>query len=113
LWSEEGAVAVALVLLLVLVQSFIWVICCTRSLGNGMVIGFAGWVWGVALTLLLVLPHRVFNRLGVLGLEFDRGNRNAVEEEDQVDAVLVVQRVAHLTDDSQAVGIVMGQDFCV
>jgi len=41
LWSEEGAVAVALVLLLVLVQSFIWVICCTRSLGNDTVIGFA------------------------------------------------------------------------
>jgi translocator protein len=30
--------------LLVLVQSYTWLICRTRCLGNGTVIGFAGWV---------------------------------------------------------------------
>jgi tryptophan-rich sensory protein len=38
-------VAVLVLLLLVLMQSYTWVICCTRCLGNGMVIGFAGSVW--------------------------------------------------------------------
>jgi len=42
--------------LLLLVQSYTWLICTTRKLANGTTIGFAGWVWGVALAL-VVLPH--------------------------------------------------------
>jgi len=42
--------------LLVLVQSCTWLICTTRRLSNGTAVGLAGWVWGVALAV-LVLPH--------------------------------------------------------
>ncbi len=42
--------------LLVLVQSYTWLICRTRSLRSGTAVGFAGWVWGVALAL-VVLAH--------------------------------------------------------
>jgi tryptophan-rich sensory protein len=42
--------------LLVLVQSYTWVICRTRRLRSGTAVGFAGWVWGVALAL-VVLSH--------------------------------------------------------
>ena len=60
--------------LLLLVQSYTWVICRTRNLGNGTVIGFAGWVWGVALTLLvapvshiawlLLIPYLLWSPVG-------------------------------------------------
>ncbi|MFN9569942.1 MAG: TspO/MBR family protein [Cyanobacteriota bacterium] len=43
-------------LLLVLVQSYTWVICRTRRLRSGTAVGFAGWVLGVALAL-VVLAH--------------------------------------------------------
>ena len=42
--------------LLLLVQSCTWLICTTRRLSNGTAVGFAGWVWGVALAV-LVMPH--------------------------------------------------------
>jgi hypothetical protein len=31
--------------LLVLVQSYTWLICRTRRLANGTTVGLAGWVW--------------------------------------------------------------------
>ena len=40
-------------LLLVLVQSYTWLICRTRRLANGTAVGLAGWLWGAALTLVL------------------------------------------------------------
>ena len=42
--------------LLLLVQSYTWVICRTRSLAHGTAIGLAGWLWGSALTVLLLGP---------------------------------------------------------
>jgi tryptophan-rich sensory protein len=42
--------------LLLLVQSYTWLICRTRRLANGTAIGLAGWVWGVALAV-VVAPH--------------------------------------------------------
>lgn len=42
--------------LLLLVQSYTWIICRTRRLRSGTAVGFAGWVWGVALAL-VVLTH--------------------------------------------------------
>jgi benzodiazapine receptor len=42
--------------LLVLVQGYTWLICETRRLANGTAIGMAGWVWSVALAI-VVLPH--------------------------------------------------------
>lgn len=60
--------------LLVLVQSYTLVICRSRSLGAGTWIGFAGWVWGIALTLgvaqhsfgawLLLLPYLIWSPVG-------------------------------------------------
>ena len=72
--------------------------------------GLAGW-FGVAI--FFVLVDRVFDGLGVVGLEFDRGHRDAIEEQHQINAVLVVQRVLHLAHHPQAVGLVAGQDFGV
>ena len=45
--------------LLLLVQSYTWLICRTRSLASGTAIGLAGWLWGGALTVLLLGPSRV------------------------------------------------------
>lgn len=42
--------------LLVLVQGYTWLICRTRRLANGTALGMAGWVWGVALAV-VVLPQ--------------------------------------------------------
>ncbi len=61
-------------LLLVLVQSYTLVICRTRRLRNGTVIGLLGWVWGIALTIavapvsttawLLLLPYLLWSPVG-------------------------------------------------
>ena len=63
-------------LLLVLVQSYTWLICRTRRLANGTVVGFAGWAWGVALAVivlgssrnaaLLLLPYLLWSPVGTL-----------------------------------------------
>jgi tryptophan-rich sensory protein len=60
--------------LLVLVQSYTWLICRTRSLRSGTAVGFAGWVWGVALALvvlalslpaaLLLVPYLLWSPVG-------------------------------------------------
>ncbi|MFN9646457.1 MAG: TspO/MBR family protein [Cyanobacteriota bacterium] len=56
LWltSGQGWLVAAYLPLLVLVQSYTWVICRTRRLRNGTAVGFAGWVWGVALAVLVL-----------------------------------------------------------
>ena len=63
-------------LLLVLVQSYTWLICRTRRLANGTAVGLAGWIWGVALTLvvagssqpaaLLLIPYLLWSPVGTL-----------------------------------------------
>jgi tryptophan-rich sensory protein len=40
----------AYLLLLLLVQSYTLVICRTRRLASGTALGFAGWLWGMAVT---------------------------------------------------------------
>ena len=52
-WKASGSLALmaGYLLLLILVQSYSWVICRTRNLRNGTIVGFAGWVWGVALAI--------------------------------------------------------------
>jgi len=62
--------------LLVLVQSYTWLICTTRRLANGTVIGLAGWLWGVALAVvvapqslpavLLLIPYLLWSPVGTL-----------------------------------------------
>ena len=73
-WSW-GLMAAYLVLL-VLVQSYTWLICRTRRLANGTAVGFAGWAWGVALAVivlgssgnaaLLLLPYLLWSPVGTL-----------------------------------------------
>jgi tryptophan-rich sensory protein len=56
------------------VQSYTWVICRTRRLRSGTAVGFAGWVWGVALAVvvlsqstlaaLLLLPYLLWSPVG-------------------------------------------------
>ena len=75
--------------------------------------GFGGFAGELGQAVGFVLPDSVFYGLGVVGLEFNGGDWDAIEEEDQIDAVFVVQLVAHLADDPQAVGVVAGQDFGV
>ena len=60
-----------------------------------------------------VLVDGVADALGEVGLQLDRGHRQAVEEQHQVDAVLVVQRIAHLPHHPQPVGGVAGEDVGV
>jgi len=45
--------------LLLLVQSYTWLICRTRSLAKGTAIGLAGWLWGGTLTVLVLGPSPV------------------------------------------------------
>ena len=39
----------AFLVLLLLVQGYTWLICRTRRLGSGTVLGFLGWLWGMGL----------------------------------------------------------------
>lgn len=72
--AAQWALLMGYLVLLVLVQSYTLVICRSRSLGAGTWIGFAGWVWGIALTLvvaqhsfgawLLLLPYLIWSPVG-------------------------------------------------
>ena len=46
---------VGYLILLLLVQSYTLLICRTRRLSSGTAVGFAGWLWGMALAA-IVLP---------------------------------------------------------
>jgi translocator protein len=60
--------------LLLLVQSYTWLICRSRRLANGTAIGLAGWVWGLALAVvvrshagaaaLLLIPYLLWSPVG-------------------------------------------------
>ena len=75
--------------------------------------GSAAWPLGRGLAVEAVLVDRVADALREVGLQLDRGHRHAVEEQHEVDAVLVVQRVAHLPHHAQPVGGVAGEDVGV
>ena len=72
--SWNFALMAAYLVLLVLVQSYTWLICTTRRLANGTRVGFAGWVWGVALAVvvarssmaavLLLFPYLLWSPVG-------------------------------------------------
>ena len=75
-WRTSGSIALMAghLLLLVLVQSYTLVICRTRRLRNGTVIGLLGWFWGVLLAVpvsrgspgagLLLLPYLLWSPVG-------------------------------------------------
>lgn len=70
-----GLMAAYLVLLL-LVQSYTWVICRSRRLAYGTALGFSGWLWGMALTVwvlsrsgaaaALLIPYLLWSPVGTL-----------------------------------------------
>ena len=72
--SRQPWILLGYLLLLVLVQSYTWAICRTRRLRSGTAVGFAGWVWGVALALvvlaqsvpaaLLLVPYLLWSPVG-------------------------------------------------
>ena len=56
----------------------------------------------------LVLGNRVCEALGVMALELDRGHRDAVDEQHQINVVAVVLGIPNLTHHPQAIGDVPG-----
>lgn len=75
-WNGGGGLArmVGSLGLLVLVQSYTWLIGRTRRLASGTVVGLVGWVWGVALAVatvpvsavaaLLLVPFLLWSPVG-------------------------------------------------
>ena len=62
--------------LLLLVQSYTWVICRSRRLAYGTALGFSGWLWGMALAVwvlsrtgaaaALLIPYLLWSPVGTL-----------------------------------------------
>ena len=75
-WQAGGRTLpmLAYLILLVIVQSYTLVICNTRRLSSGTTVAFCGWVWGVALTILvsqisgkaalLLVPYLLWSPVG-------------------------------------------------
>lgn len=59
-WQATASLALmgGYLVLVVLVQSYTLVICRSRSLRNGTLIGLAGWAWGVALGVVVLSQMR-------------------------------------------------------
>lgn len=74
--SQSTALMAGYLLLLLLVQSYTWLICRSRRLSHGTALGFAGWCWGTALTILvwprsgpaalLLVPYLLWSPVGTL-----------------------------------------------
>ena len=74
--SRSGWLMAGYLGLLLLVQSYTLVICRSRRLASGTVIGLAGWLWGVALAVvvlprsvpaaLLLIPYLLWSPVGTL-----------------------------------------------
>jgi len=74
--SRSPWLMAAYLVLLLLVQSYTWLICRTRRLASGTAIGLAGWLWGVALAVvlpvqsrtaaLLLIPYLLWSPVGTL-----------------------------------------------
>jgi hypothetical protein len=60
-----------------------------------------------------VLVDRILDALGEIGLQFDRRDRQSVEEEDEVECVLVGLRIVNLPHDAKTVGGVAAEDVGV
>ena len=77
-WNRTGSwwLMGGYLVLLLLVQSYTWLICRTRRLANGTGVGLAGWLWGVALSVLvartsqpsalLLIPYLLWSPVGTL-----------------------------------------------
>jgi tryptophan-rich sensory protein len=72
--SGSGMLLAAYLGLLMLVQSYTWLICRTRRLRTGTVVGLAGWLWGMGLAgvllpisrpaALLLVPYLLWSPVG-------------------------------------------------
>jgi len=60
-----------------------------------------------------VLVDGVFDPLGKVRLQFGRGDGDAVQEQHEIDAVLVMLRVLDLPHDAQAIGLILFDDVRV
>ncbi len=60
-----------------------------------------------------VLIDRVLNGLREVAFQFAGGDRDAVEEQDEVEGVFVVNRIPDLADYAQPVGAVTREDVGV
>ena len=69
--------------------------------------------FGVGDAIEAVLVDRVTDALREIGLQLGRGDGDAVEDEDQVEAILVVRRITDLADDAEPIGVVAGDDVGV
>ena len=77
-WNRAASWALmgGYLLLLILVQSYTWLICRTRRLASGTGVGLAGWLWGVAMSVLvarvsqpaalLLIPYLLWSPVGTL-----------------------------------------------
>ncbi len=77
-WNATGSwpLMAGYLILLLLVQSYTWLICRSRRLANGTAVAFTGWLWGVALTVavaaasrmaaLLLVPYLLWSPVGTL-----------------------------------------------
>jgi hypothetical protein len=63
------------------------------------------------MTVETVLIDGVLDRLGEVGFEFRRGDRNPVEEQAEIEGVFGVERVAQLAHHAQPVGGVAGEQI--
>ena len=63
---------------------------------------------GLGVPVKAVLVHRILDRLGEVRLQLPGGHADAVQEQHQVQAVLVVHRIADLAHHPQPVGLVAG-----
>jgi len=74
--SWSGGLMAAYLGLLMLVQSYTWLICRSRRLAHGTAVALAGWVWGAALAVvvfrqswpagLLLIPYLLWSPIGTL-----------------------------------------------
>ena len=77
-WTSSRSLALmaGYLVLLLLVQSYTWVVCTSRRLAYGTALGFAGWLWGGALAVgvlsrstsaaALLIPFLLWSPVGTL-----------------------------------------------
>ena len=72
--------------------------------------GLGGLALGPRMAVKAILVYGVANALREVGLQFRGGHRDAVEEEDEVEAVLILLGIVDLTHHPETVGGVAGED---
>jgi hypothetical protein len=75
------------------------------------------WLHGLSLrcgmSVEAILVHCVLDGLGEVRLHLHRGDRQAIEEQHQIDAVLIREGIAHLSHYPQPIGVIAGEYVAV